>query len=327
MIGNQQYAATFASIKSHKQKQQGVIYIEDITDKKFWEKIATQHFVQLYSEQGRAITGKSKLLEICSKNNLIAIDSDFDLICPNHRRESIIFSEKKAFILQTYTHGLENLIFSPECLHEILNENFKLYLENHNNNIQEIIQNLAEIWFEPYRKFLFLLNNQHTNFNYDYWITNIKFKNKECQEIVLDLNFSTYQERLEELNQHLKQNIGDEKYHLFCNWLSEHYFDRQQVYAFIRCHDWAESFVLPIVRMIISNRIKKEIDHVNENFQGNELIYRKNQINNYFKDNCNIKTVLHSYFYHAYLPNACSNGTDFFLLEIIKDYEQMLKLV
>ena len=95
MIGNQQYAATFASIKSHKQKQQGVIYIEDITDKKFWEKIATQHFVQLYSEQGRAITGKSKLLEICSKNNLIAIDSDFDLICPNHRRESIIFSEKK----------------------------------------------------------------------------------------------------------------------------------------------------------------------------------------------------------------------------------------
>lgn len=325
MIGNKQYAATFSSIKSHKQKQQGVIYIEDITDKEFWEKIATQHLVQLYSEEGRAITGKSKLLEICSKNNLIAIDSDFDLICPNHCRESVIFSEKKAFILQTYAHGLENLIFSPECLYEILNQNFKLYLEDHNNDIQKIIQNLTEIWFEPYRKFLFLMNSQHTNFNHNDWITRIKFQNTECQEIV-NLNFSTYQERLEELNQHLEQNIDDEKYHLFCNWLSEHYFDRQQVYAFIRCHDWAESFVLPIVRMIISNRIKKEIDHVNENFQGNELIYRKNQVNNYFKDNCNIKTVLHSYFYHSYLPNSYSNRTDFFLPKIIEDYEQILKL-
>lgn len=327
MKDKQQYAVTFSFIKSHRQKRQGVIYIEDITDKEFWEKIATQHLVQLYSDKGRAITGKSKLLEICSKNNLIAIDSDFDLICPNHRRESVIFSEKKAFILQTYTHGLENLIFSPECLYEILNRNFKLYLEDHNNNIQKIIQNLTKIWFEPYRKFLFLMNSQHANFNHNDWINNIKFQNTECQEIVVNLNFSAYQERLEKLNQYLKQNIDDEKYHLFCIWLSEHYFDRQQVYAFIRCHDWAESFVLPIVRMIISNRIKKEIAHVNKNFQGNELICRKNQVNNYFKDNCNIKTVLHSYFYHSYLPNACSNGTDFFLLKIIKDYERILKLV
>ena len=325
MIGNKQYAATFASIKSHKQKQQGVIYIEDITDKEFWEKIATQHFVQLYSEEGRAITGKSKLLEICSKNNLIAIDSDFDLICPNHRRESVIFSEKKAFILQTYTHGLENLIFSPEYLCEVLNKNFKFYL-NHDNNIQKIIQKLAEIWFEPYRKFLFLLDNKYTKFNHDDWISNIRFKNTECQEIVLNLNFSTYKKRLKELNQHLEQNIDDEKYHLFCERLSKHFFDRKQVYAFIRCHDWAESFVLPIVGMIIGNRIKKEIDHVDENFQGNELRDRKNQVNNYFKDNCNIKTVLHSYFYHSYLPNSYSNRTDFFLPKIIEDYEQILKL-
>lgn len=325
MIGNKQYAATFASIKSHKQKQQGVIYIEDITDKEFWEKIATQHFVQLYSEEGRAITGKSKLLEICSKNNLIAIDSDFDLICPNHRRESVIFSEKKAFILQTYTHGLENLTFSPECLYEILDKNFKFYL-NHDNNIQKIIQKLAEIWFEPYRKFLFLLDNKYTKFNHDDWISNIKFKNTECQEIVLNLNFSAYQERLETLDQNLKQNIDDEKYHLFCKRLSKHFFDRKQVYAFIRCHDWEESFILPIVKMIISQRIKKEIDYVNKKFQAHELTCRKRQVKNHFGNNCNIKTVLHTYFYHSYLPNSYSNRTDFFLPKIIEDYEQILKL-
>ena len=51
MKDKQQYAVTVSLIKSHRQKRQGIIYIEDITDKEFWEKIATQHLVQLYSDE------------------------------------------------------------------------------------------------------------------------------------------------------------------------------------------------------------------------------------------------------------------------------------
>lgn len=181
MMGRDDYAKAYSTIQSRKQKPSGVIYIEDISDKVFWEKIAFSHVVKLYSENDKAITGKSKLLQICSANQLIAIDSDFDYLCPQHRPESILYSEKKTYILQTYAHGRENIVFSPECLHEILDSKFKLYIDNHDNPILEIFKELSAIWFEPYRKFLFLLNNWQSQ--HDDWIAQIQFHNKECQEI------------------------------------------------------------------------------------------------------------------------------------------------
>lgn len=175
MMGRDDYAKAYSTIKSRKQKTQGVIYLEDITDKDFWGGIAFNHVVKLYSENGRTFTGKSKLLQICSANQLIAIDSDFDDLCPQHRPESILYSNKKDYILKTYTHSLENLIFSPECLYEILETKFKLYIDDCDNSIILIFQKLSEIWFEPYQKFLFLKNNKIKGFSDKKWIQTIRF--------------------------------------------------------------------------------------------------------------------------------------------------------
>ena len=202
-----EYAQALAGFESEDKNKLGVIFIEDITDKPFWQKIAYKHEVKLYSESGQAITGKSKLLKICSSNQLIAVDSDFDWVCPNHRDESALCSAKKDFILQTYAHGRENLVLSPDYLHDVLNQHFKLYLDNHDNRIQEIVQKLAECWFEPYRKFLFLMNNQFNQFTHDDWMKAIIFQGKESQEIALHLNFTQYLKRLSELDNQLNQYI------------------------------------------------------------------------------------------------------------------------
>lgn len=323
MMGNNQYAQTLAKMKSGKQKNKGVIFIEDISDKAFWEKIATQHIVQLYSENGQPITGKSKLLKICSSNQLIAVDSDFDWVCPNHHDESALCSAKKDFILQTYAHGRENLVLSPDYLHDVLNQHFKLYLDNHDNRIQEIVQKLAECWFEPYRKFLFLKDNGFSQFTHKHWIKHITFKGKESQEIALKLNFEKYEQRLLELDNHLNQYITNEQnYQEFCEHLTKQGFSKQRVYGFIQCHSWKDKFVFPIIEMICSQRIKTEMRSIGNYFQGKELSNRRGQINKHFKENCGIQTILHNHFYQSYFSSA--RADNFFIQKIVKDYQRII---
>lgn len=325
MMGNDQYAQTYAMMKSGKQKSKGVIFIEDISDKAFWEKIATQHIVQLYSENGKAITGKSKLLEICSVNQLIAIDSDFDFICPNHRAESALCSKKKDFILQTYAHGRENLIFSPECLHEILANKFQLYVDNHVNNILEIFQKLSAIWFEPYRKFLFLMNQKDTQaIEHKDWIERIKFQNKESQDIALKTDFSAYQQRIQQLDDDLYQKVSNqEEYQPFCEQLKQKDYTPETVCYFIRCHDFEEQFVLPIMQMICSERIKTEMGLIASNYPANEVKNRKEQLKNHFQKTNNIETVLNHYFYDVYFRDKQYNHI--FLKRIMADYQRVIQ--
>lgn len=323
MMGNNQYAQTYAKMKSGKQKNKGVIFIEDISDKAFWEKIATQHIVQLYSENGQAITGKSKLLQICSSNQLIAVDSDFDWVCPNHRDESALCSTKKDFILQTYAHSRENLVLSPEYLHDVLNQNFKVHLDNHENRIQEIMQKLAECWFEPYRKFLFLMNHQFAELTHDDWINATIFQGKESQEIALQLDFTKYQERLLDLDKHLNQKITNQNqqqnYQKFCADLTNLGFDTQHVYGFIRGHDWEDKFVFKIISEIYSQRIKTEMMYAKQNFQDAELKNKREQIHEKFSG---MKQILHNHFYQSYFSSA--HAENFFIQKIVQDYQRII---
>lgn len=325
MMGRDDYTKAYSIMKSQKQKTLGVIYIEDITDKQFWQNIAVHHEVKLYSDAGKMITGKSKLLQICSANQLIAIDSDFDELCPNHRDESILLSTKKQYILQTYAHGRENITFSPYCLHEILENKFKLYIDNHTNPILNIFEQLSKIWFEPYQKFLFLHNQKNTNFTHDDWINAISLQNQENKDIALSQDFSAYQERMLVLNQQLNQYIENHNdFMVYCEHLMEKGFSQHHVWAFIRCHDFENKFVEPILKELIKARQNKELGDVEKQYSPNEISSRKQEIANYFKEINSLKTVLHHYFYDVYFPNHKHN--DYFLQKIVIDYAQVISI-
>ncbi|WLF84201.1 hypothetical protein [Moraxella sp. ZY210820] len=323
MMGRDDYTKAYSIMKSRKQKTLGVIYIEDITDKQFWQNIAVHHEVKLYSDAGKTITGKSKLLQICSANQLIAIDSDFDVLCPNHRDESILLSEKQQYILQTYAHGRENITFSPNYLHQILENKFKLYIDNHPNPILSIFEKLSEIWFESYQKFLFLHNQKNTNFTHDDWIKAISLQNQESKMIALSQDFSAYQERMLVLNQKLNQYIENQNdFMMFCEHLVEKGFIQNNVWAFIRCHDFENKFVEPILKEIIKVRQNKELGDVEKQYSPNEISSRKQEIANYFKEINSLKTVLYHYFYDVYFPNLKHN--DYFLQKIAADYQRVI---
>lgn len=322
MMGRDDYAKAYSTIKSRKQKTQGVIYLEDITDKDFWGGIAFNHVVKLYSENGRTFTGKSKLLQICSANQLIAIDSDFDDLCPQHHPESILCAQNKDYILQTYAHGRENIVFSPECLHEILDSKFKLYLDNHDNPILAIFQKLSAIWFEPYRKFLFLFNQNQ--YQHDDWIAQIQFHNKECQEIALKQDFSNYVMRLAKWNDELNQSIHNQAdFEQFCIHLQSKNFDKTNVWAFIHCHNFESQFVEKLFKEIVANRQNQEKQYVETQFSSNEINDQRKKIFNQFAAMNDIKTVLNHYFYDVYFPQA--KETDVFLRKIVADYAKIIQ--
>lgn len=320
---SQAYTELLAEFESNDKSKLGVIYIEDITDKQFWQKIATKHEVKLYSENGTTITGKSKLLQICSKNQLIAIDSDFDYLCPNHRDESLLINNSP-FVLQTYAHGRENIVFSPECLYQILEIKFQLYLNNHINPILDIFNKLSHIWFESYCKFLFLFNGKNDCFSHDDWINHIKFSNQECTNIALMQDFSSYEDRLSQLNNKLAQYIKNQDEFLqFCDELEQKTFTKDTVWAFIRCHDFENKFVEPLIKEIVKSRQNKELGDINNQYSTNEIGNRKSEIVNYFKEINHIKTVLHHYFYDNYFDIAKNSNP--FLVKIIKDYQNSIQ--
>lgn len=323
MMGRDDYTKAYSIMKSRKQKTLGVIYIEDITDKQFWQKITVHHEVKLYSDAGKIITGKSKLLQICSANQLIAIDSDFDGLCPNHRDESILLSEKKQYILQTYTHGRENITFSPNCLHQILENKFKLYIDNHPNPILSIFEKLSEIWFESYQKFLFLHNQRNTNFTHDDWIKAISFKNQEIKMIALNQDFSAYQNRISDLNQQLNQYIENQhNFMMFCEHLAKNDFSQHHVWAFIRCHDFECQFVQVLMKELRYNRFHQEKKYIQQHFSGKEIANQNSKVANYFDGKMDSQTVLENYFYDTYLPNY--KHQDYFLQKIVADYQRVI---
>lgn len=320
---SQDYAKLLAQFESNDKSKLGVIFVENIDDSLFWQEIATHHTTKLYSNEGKNITGKSKLLEICNPNQLIAIDSDFDNLCPNHRSESILFSEKKDYILQTYTHGLENILFSPDCLHEIFNRKFKLHIKNDLNPTLDIFEKLSEILFEPYQKFLFLKDRKIKYISDKQWIDKIKFKGKDTKNIVMENDFSHYQERITLIDNELGLKIDNQAdFESFCDELSNKGFSPKTTWAFIRCHDFEQQFAMPIIKKICSQRIKKEMIFIESNYSENEISNRKSECNNHFKTFNGIETVLHHYFYDVYFQTA--KHSHLFLNKIIQDYNKII---
>lgn len=312
----------------------GYLYIENITDKPFWQKIATEHNMMVYQNNAKFfMAGKSNilyyknngenetLLDKCSKELLIAIDSDFDNLCPNTNNSDWLTHQNKAFVLQTYAHGRENIVFSPDCLYAILENKFKLYLDIHNNPILDIFQELSEIWLAPYQKFLYLYNQGV--YSHNDWIKEIGFQNKECQDIAIKQDFTYYKNRLNKLNDELSIKIDNQNdFDKFCNHLTQKGFLKNTVWAFIRCHDFEKQFVEPLMKEIIKDRQSKEFNSVQDNYADNEISNRRKELANYFKDINHLTTILHHYFYDVYFQTA--KNSHLFLSKITQDYHKII---
>lgn len=117
--------------------QKGIIHIEDASDRLFWRKVVgavcpDRYDIKPFSQGGAQ--GKRRLEQQyrhLHKDYLIAVDSDYDFLCPD-RNEFSAELNANPFVLHTFCYSRESFIHTPEAL-EILTDCIYLHEKTHSH--------------------------------------------------------------------------------------------------------------------------------------------------------------------------------------------------
>ena len=137
------------------------VYVEGIDDVDFWHKLFDDAKIDVSAtsrdEKNKSHKGKSalrKLLGQANKNLIIAIDSDFDYLCPNNSEASLEFNDCK-YVIQTQFYSKENIVFQPESV-DINIKKTSLNNETIDSDYKSYIEEFSKIIYESFINFLFL---------------------------------------------------------------------------------------------------------------------------------------------------------------------------
>ena len=148
--------------------EKGLIYIEDDTDQVFWEKFINFHFPNQYNVQAsikdrssqRGKRALEKLYEGANKKVLIAVHSDYDLICPSSNPKYSQFLINNRFILHTYGFSRESALLDKDNLNAFF-KSIKHTIE-HNVDIESFLNKFSPIAFKGLVFFSNELNSGNT---------------------------------------------------------------------------------------------------------------------------------------------------------------------
>lgn len=141
------------------------IYVEGLDDVDFWKELLQDDKIDISStsreEKQKSHKGKNVLRELVKKSNknlIIAIDSDFDFLCPNNSQSAIEFNSCK-YVVQTYFYSKENISLQPNIIDLIL-EKTKLNNEKISSDFKSYIETYSKIIYKCFIMFLFLRNEK-----------------------------------------------------------------------------------------------------------------------------------------------------------------------
>ncbi|MCU4437485.1 DUF4435 domain-containing protein [Acinetobacter bereziniae] len=148
--------------------EKGVVYIEDDTDQFFWETFVNTVFPNQYNVQASIIgrpgkRGKralEKLYQGANKKVLIAVDSDYDFICPNYKFGTHFYSNQ--FILHTFGFSRESALLEIKNL-DCFFRNCKFTIQNNIDLISFIskFSNIAYIGLVQFTNEIFNKNKSN----------------------------------------------------------------------------------------------------------------------------------------------------------------------
>lgn len=155
-LTNSEYIGAYNANKEGNKEsaKKGLVYIEDDSDQVFWEKFVNFHFPNQYNVQASIIDrpdqrGKralEKLYEGANKKVLIAVDSDYDLICPSENPEYSQYLTKNRFIIHTYGFSRESALLDKDNLNNFF-KSIKHTIQ-HNTDIESFLNKFSCIAFQ-----------------------------------------------------------------------------------------------------------------------------------------------------------------------------------
>ncbi|EAP1698575.1 DUF4435 domain-containing protein, partial [Salmonella enterica] len=282
--------------KGHK----ALLYIEDATDRLFWEGIVNAvrpgfFDVKPFSQPGSE--GKRRLEKEYSKVNstyMVAVDSDFDYLCP-HRSPLAVTMNESPYILHTFIYSLESHICCNESLTDIDNR-IRLNISAPVASISNVVQQYSSLIYEALCLFAFIHNTSPENcpehefreavkFPADLHVTDdgnsISQSAETALRAKLDIFIQNYSSRIQ----------NQDEYSEFCQSLREKNITENTAFMFINGHDLYNSIVSLAFRKCTNlNRIADE-QWVDSEVPQEQIQSRKNQVRNYYRENCNIGTL------------------------------------
>lgn len=287
-----------------------LVFLESEADQRFWTSLfedadlVDSEFLY-YCQNDISVRGKSQYKPYLAKANrhaLIAIDSDFDYIAPNHT-DCNLADDCNKYVLQTYVYARENITYNADsvehCLEQIYfsirkKSEFKRFceqvsqaiyplftlflyaLEHHGDNEKY----LTKVQFE---RFLKLLKLHEAYFNNSYWET--IDENMQQQINQLALSFGTENELSCDIQTSCEFND-------FVKVLTAKGLEQNNAYRFISGHFWQESIVEQI-ELEATNRLKTaETERIKVEFNASEIEKRRKEMLSHFKKNCSFNTLI-----------------------------------
>lgn len=281
--------------------QKGIIYVEDVSDRLFWKLVIDticpeRYDIKVFSQQGSC--GKRRLEQEYNhlhKDFLVAVDADYDYICPNRNEYSAILNSNP-FVLHTFCYSRESYLHTEDAIIYFINS---IHLNvNTENCIIQALSIYSEIIFDALCVFTFLHDRDSQEHKENIFNNSIRLQGNKR---LLNDDLSINEEAINELRNSVSNYINHCEQFIHSSddiirhrdMLSDCGITKNNALLFINGHNLFDGIFSPIYDMYIKLSRKNEMAWVSDNFSEQVARDRKRQVDNHYKDNCKPSTLMY----------------------------------
>jgi len=278
----------------------GVLYIEDASDRLFWERLVKsvcpgRYRVMPYS-QGGAEAKRSLEREYINLHQdfIVGVDSDYDYLCSN-RNEFAIQLSTNQFVLHTFYYSRESYINSKEAISNIL-ECFHLH-KYPENQLLASLEKYSET-IHPALCLFSWLHNVEWRLHPEN-LFNMAIRLPEGSRLLnenLTVNENTINAVKQQVDEYIhtySSQVNDpQDYSSHLEQLKQRGINEANAHLFTDGHYLLDGILRPILKMVVMAGQNQDKAWVEQNYVGEAIGQRKRQVVNHYKDNCNTSTLV-----------------------------------
>lgn len=305
--------------------QKGIIYIEDATDRPFWEKVLNavcpgRYDIKPFGQPGSE--GKRRLEQEyahLNKDRLVAVDGDYDYICPQRNEYASCLVESK-FVLHTFFYSRESYINTYEAVSHLTD---CLYLHvKPDSMLLEALQQYSRTIYPALCLFTWLHNKNQQRFPENHFNMAVMLPDGRSllnsDLTVNEFTFSSLQQKVEIYISEYSQYIDNEQgYQEHIEALATRGINADHAYLFTDGHYLLDAILHPMLKIVSRECLNRDKAWVEERYPQAAINHRKRQVINHYKDHCNTETLL--FHCDAY-------RTEYFWLKITQKLRDAMKL-
>lgn len=301
--------------KYHRAYNRGdlVIYLENESDRHFWEPIVRSVLPQQKLQFRRAmsdnqehdkrpVSGKSALRRFMSNqwnHCLVLVDADFDIVAPKH---SLIAQRiaGSCNVVHTQGHSRESIERCAGNMERLLKKIY--YFSHHKYKITPFLQQYSQRIYPVLVRYLYAINQRQLD-------EALWPERKFCQRLIperpdklfFSRDWQAFEHRLAQLNKQLNRHLGKKTKadQQFIAHLTQLGLTTKNAYQFIRGHQLEDGIIRPTLKAIKHQIQEDAIADIEAQFtpctnDNPQVINKRREIINHFK-NFDIDTLFALY--------------------------------